>query len=100
MAESPKKPNRAWSQFLVPSFVATVLTLAVNGGVAYFGELNKQREANREANTSFTTILTQDILDKTHALAASGTLEDEQAASVALFAMGGLAETENERRTV
>jgi hypothetical protein len=99
MGDSPKKPS-AWSQFLVPSFVATVLTLAVNGGVAYFGEVGKQREATQQFNASFTQILTQDILDKTHALATSGTLEDEQAASVALFAMDGLADSEAERRTV
>ena len=95
-----QKPQSGWSQFLVPSFVATVLTLAVNGGIAYFSESARQREATRQFNATFTTILTQDILDKTHSLAASGTLQDEQAASVALYALNGLAETESEQRTV
>ncbi len=89
--------SRRLTDFLVPSFAATVLTLAVTLTTNLIIEHNKTMESEKTHNETFIKLLTDEVLNKRHPTA---TLDEENAATVALFALDGLAESESEHAAV
>jgi hypothetical protein len=88
------------TQLLLPSFVATVLTLFVNLCVSLVTEHNKQVESTYSHHSGFTQLLTAEVLHKSQAMASTYSAEGEQQASTALLALDGLAESESEHAAV
>jgi hypothetical protein len=101
------KRERLFQRFVVPGFVASVLSILVSGLFNWLTLRDKELEDLRSQQQSFTGLLTTGLLEKSGQLFADNNakpdqvgLAKEQQETVVLLALDGLAETEEEERSI